>query len=80
VNEVAARTLDLPVRLAKPEKLTGMADTLRNPSYSTSVGLLRLGLSMDSGADTARTGSGQATGLGQIFRGLLRGLLPDDDA
>ncbi|MEO0564029.1 MAG: cell division protein FtsA, partial [Chloroflexota bacterium] len=42
LRDIAARSLGLPVRVGKPERLTGMADTLKNPSYSTSVGLLRL--------------------------------------
>ncbi len=55
LKEVAARELGLPVRVAKPEKLTGMADALRHPSYSTSVGLLRMGLNMDTGSMSTRT-------------------------
>jgi cell division protein FtsA len=31
----------MPVRLGKPEKLTGMVDKLQSPAYATSVGLLR---------------------------------------
>lgn len=55
VREVAQRVFGFPVRLAKPERLTGMADMLRNPSYSTSVGLLRLGLQMDTPAPSETT-------------------------
>src|SRR5690606_31431542 len=44
IREVAQQTLAMPVRIARPERLTGMADALRSPAYSTSVGLLRLGL------------------------------------
>jgi len=40
LKEVAAREMGFPVRIAKPERLTGMADALRDPAYSTSVGLL----------------------------------------
>ena len=47
-RDLASRILNVPVRLAHPEKITGIADTLKNPSYSTSVGLLRLGLEMDA--------------------------------
>ncbi|MYE78475.1 MAG: cell division protein FtsA [Chloroflexi bacterium] len=47
-RDLASRILNLPVRLAQPERVTGIADTLKNPSYSTSVGLLRLGLEMDA--------------------------------
>jgi cell division protein FtsA len=79
VNEVASRVLGFPVRLAKPEKITGMADTLRNPSYSTSVGLLRLGLSMDA-AEPLAAGNGAVPGkkLGEIIGGLFRRFLPED--
>jgi cell division protein FtsA len=47
IKQVASDVLKMPVRVAQPEKLSGMADQLRHPSYSTSVGLLRLGLMMD---------------------------------
>lgn len=79
VNEVASRVLGFPVRLAKPEKVTGMADALRNPSYSTSVGLLRLGLSMDA-AEPMAAGNGAVPGkkLGEIIGGLFRRFLPED--
>ena len=75
------RQLGIPVRLAKPERLTGMADNLRNPSYSTSVGLLRLGLEMDSLVETASAKNGDATGanFGQMIGSFFKRLLPDDD-
>ena len=81
MREVAARTLDMPVRMAKPEKLTGMADALRHPSFSTSVGLLRLGLQMDSVADVVPGGSASIPGsrLGQMLGSLFRRLLPDNE-
>lgn len=82
VREVAARILGMPVRLAKPERLTGMADALRSPAYSTSVGLLRLGLEMDGGENAAsRSNSGPLPGakIGQILGSLFRRLLPDDN-
>jgi len=47
LKKVASDVLKMPVRIAQPERLSGMADQLRSPSYSTSVGLLRLGLIME---------------------------------
>ncbi len=47
MRTVAADVLKMPVRIAAPENITGMVDTLKNPAYSTSVGLLKLGLIMD---------------------------------
>ncbi|HVO42793.1 MAG TPA: cell division FtsA domain-containing protein, partial [Aggregatilineales bacterium] len=47
IKQVAAEVLKMPVRVGQPEHLTGLVDQLHHPSYSTSVGLLRLGLIMD---------------------------------
>jgi len=79
---VAGHALNMPVRLAKPERLTGMVDALRNPSYSTSVGLLRLGLEMDVAQPVTANGSGSVPGLniGQMLGNLFKRLLPDDEA
>ncbi len=41
IRALAQRTLGLPVRIAKPENLIGMADRLDSPAFSTSVGLLQ---------------------------------------
>jgi cell division protein FtsA len=85
LKEVAARELGFPVRLAKPEKLTGMADALRNPSYSTSVGLLRMGLNMDTATPgplrSAPPGNGPSPAgkIGQALGGFFKRLLPDDN-
>lgn len=79
IKEVAIRVLGMPVRIAKPERLTGMADALRNPSYSTSVGLLRLGLEMDTMVETApNVGDAPGFKLRRLLGGLFSRLLPDD--
>ncbi len=81
MKEVAAAVFNSPVRMAKPEKLTGMADILKNPSYSTSVGLLRMGLEFDGGfldEDIAAGGTIPGSGFGQMLGDFLRRLLPDD--
>jgi len=41
IKTLANRVLGVPVRIAQPENLIGMADKLYSPAYSTSVGLLR---------------------------------------
>lgn len=82
VRELAEQVMDFPVRIGKPEKLTGMADTLRNPAYSTSVGLLRLGLDMDRGAVASPKANSAGTfnrGIGSILGDFLRRLLPHDE-
>ena len=46
IRTLASRVLGVPVRIAKPENLIGMADRLNSPAYSTSVGLLRWAMLM----------------------------------
>jgi cell division protein FtsA len=80
LREVASRTLGFPVRVGKPERLTGMTDALRSPAYSTSVGLLRLGLDMDAGAPPeAKNNSPIPGGIGPILGGFIKRLLPDSN-
>lgn len=82
IRELATDILGMPVRVAKPERLTGMADALRSPAFSTTVGLLRLGLQMESvGASTPTNGNGSAGApkISKVISGLFKRLLPDDD-
>ena len=63
-------------------KLWQMADALRNPAYSTSVGLLQLGLEMDSAAPLETGGKPNGNGgprLGGLLGNFLKRLLPDND-
>ncbi len=80
-RDLASRILNLPVRLAHPERITGIADTLKNPSYSTSVGLLRLGLEMDSVTEPELvTNMGlPVTNWGRRMNDFLRRFLPQDE-
>ena len=40
IRELAGKVLSLPVRLAQPDSVTGLADELRSPAFSTSLGLI----------------------------------------
>ena len=80
-RDLASRILNVPVRLAHPEKITGIADALKSPAYSTSVGLLRLGLEMDAmiepeAVDTMGLPMNQ---WGRRMNEILRRFLPQDD-
>ncbi len=44
VVELAEEIFHMPVRLGSPQNVTGLADIVRNPIYSTGVGLLMYGL------------------------------------
>jgi cell division protein FtsA len=94
IRQAASKILGMPVRVAKPEGLSGMADQLRHPSYSTSVGLLRLGLIMDrederrgrvlheSNGYRDQDGRKRRTGTGTFSKfigGMMKRLLPEED-
>jgi cell division protein FtsA len=62
IKRVASEVLNMPVRTAQPENLTGLVDRLKSPAYSTGVGLLRWALSMhdqDLGAERNRRPKGE---------------------
>jgi cell division protein FtsA len=40
IRDLAMNILNAPVRLAKPRHLTGLFDSLRDPAFSTSIGLI----------------------------------------
>lgn len=81
IRQLASQTLNLPVRIAMPENLIGMADKLQSPAYSTSIGLLKWALLMtDIYVQPARSGMR----IGPVTSGIewesvknfLRRLLP----
>lgn len=47
IRKLASEVMGLPVRLARPENLSGMVDRLHNPAFSTSVGLVKWAMLMD---------------------------------
>jgi cell division protein FtsA len=86
LKSVAGDVLKLPVRVAHPENITGMADALKNPAYSTSVGLLKLGLIMDLEDDRRQSirqrrnhASGPGERVAKFFRGMVGRLLPGEE-
>ncbi len=81
IRALASQTLNLPVRIAMPEDLIGMADKLQSPAYSTSVGLLKWALLMtDIYVQPARQGMRIGPISGGIewesVKNFLRRLLP----
>jgi len=95
IKEIASEVLNMPVRIAQPEQLSGVADQLRNPSYSTSVGLLHLGLILNRederrGKLARVNGNGSRTtddsknkritgNIGKLIGGVMKRLLPEDE-
>lgn len=90
MKAVANRVMNMPARVAQPEAISGMADPLRNPAYSTSVGLLRLGLIMDvederrdklrrPGSRRRPGGDHIASGIGKAIGGIFKRFVPNID-
>lgn len=75
IANVAQRVLRVPARVAMPRNLVGLVDTLRNPAYATSVGLLHWALS-DSNMYRPRPRHQQSEWgrrIGSFFRAFLPG-------
>lgn len=91
IRDVASRLLQMPVRLARPERVTGMADAVRSPAFSTAVGLLTVGLALsEEERHDMRRGRGRprrhrtengarGLGLGRAFSGFVRRFLPEQE-
>lgn len=79
IDELARSVLGIPIRIAKPERLTGLAEMLRSPAYSTSIGLLRLGLQMDNIQANDAPSAPPPSRFGQWMRDFIRRLLPEDE-
>jgi cell division protein FtsA len=60
VVELAEEIFHTPVRIGVPQDVLGLNDIVRNPIYSTGVGLLHYGLKQHSGAGGARIAAKRA--------------------
>ncbi len=59
IRDLAANILNLPVRVARPEKMVGMTDQISSPVYATSVGLLNWGVLF---SETHQVGTNERSG------------------
>src|SRR5690606_36393398 len=55
--ELAEEIFHMPVRLGIPQSVKGLGDVVRNPIYSTSVGLLLYGLQKQTNGISMSSGS-----------------------
>jgi len=84
IKTVAADVLEMPVRESHPVNVTGMAEALKNPAYSTSVGLLKLGLIMDLEDDRRASlrklsNSRRNVRMRGFFKGVMDRFLPREE-
>ncbi len=64
----------MPVRLGSPQGISGLTDVVKNPIYSTAVGLLLYGQRMEKegGSPRAQAGGGQVDWL-ERFKSWFKG-------
>ncbi len=74
--ELGREVLEMPVRVAGPSGVSGLVETLLNPTYATAIGLLQWGAASLGASDPLRYESAPAMGgLGRI-RDALRSIFP----
>ena len=74
--ELGRSVLQMPVRVAAPTGIGGLVDTLLEPSYSTSVGLLLWGARVLAGDEPLRYESVPGNGGLSRIRDALRSIFP----
>lgn len=67
VVELAEEIFHMPVRIGAPSRVKGLTDIVRNPIYSTAVGLLEYG-AVHSRQSNARSRSAQSDGPGMFTK------------
>lgn len=63
VVELAEEIFHTPVRIGVPQGVSGLTDIVRNPIYSTGVGLLQYGIKQGDANDVGRGRNKQSSGL-----------------
>ncbi len=77
IDKLGSDILGMPVRIAKPERMTGMIDQLNSPAYSTAVGLLYWSmLVQESSPDDAGKGGNTIVKPADRVKRFFRMLLP----
>lgn len=69
VADLAEEIFHMPARIGMPHEVNGLADIVRNPTYSTGVGLLFYGLKQHR--EKHRSGDGKGSGI-NIFERIKR--------
>jgi cell division protein FtsA len=76
LRDLAARVLDLPVRVGAPHDLQGLTDAVESPAYATAVGLLLWGMRHEPAAPAESKSSRPPSLFWAKIRGWLRAFLP----
>jgi cell division protein FtsA len=76
LKDLAARVLDLPVRIGAPHDLQGLTDAVQSPAFATAVGLLLWGMRHEPSAATPTRPSRPPSIFWAKIRDWLRAFLP----
>ena len=76
IDKLGSDILGMPVRIAKPDKITGMIDQLNSPAYSTAVGLLYWSLLVQESSPDEVSKANTIVTAGDKVKKFLRSLLP----
>ena len=71
--ELAEEIFHVPVRLGVPGQVNGLGDVIRNPIYSTGVGLLQYARENTVGANRVGMLANNVAGMYDRMRGWFRG-------
>ena len=69
--ELAEEIFHMPVRLGKPKDISGLADIVRNPIYSTAVGLLQYGAKQQSETIVMPAAAGMDGVMGKVRNWIM---------
>jgi cell division protein FtsA len=71
--ELGEEIFHMPVRIGQPQYHGGLSEVVRNPRYSTAVGLLLLGLQQQRQQQLAQANIGSLQGLIERMKSWFRG-------
>ena len=71
LDQVAAERFRLPVRIGRPEGVSGLVDVVASPSHATAVGLVRFGMLQASVAPVPLQND-DSGGLWSSIRNILK--------
>ncbi|MFT5691868.1 MAG: cell division protein FtsA [Oceanicoccus sp.] len=72
VVELAEEIFHTPVRIGTPQNISGLTDIVKNPIYSTGVGLLLYGLKQHSGGDVRGGRATESPGMYKRIKNWLQ--------
>lgn len=77
IKDVAKEVLDMPIRIAIPEGVSGLIDEIQSPSYATAVGLILFGVdNEDTKNFMAPLGLSQVKGVAGKVKNWVKSFLP----